>query len=115
MQGDVATAKKHSGIMTASEIKENSIRALIGIIADGIKRNGGKIKLDPVYNGTAQFHSETVDEHIIEVYDYKHSRGDAKRKSSFGIYYRADGCVDAPIEELGFMQLFEISFQCERK
>lgn len=100
--------------MTAREIKENSIRNLITIITNAVKQKGGKIELEAVFNGTGSAHNDSRECWILEVFDYKHSNKNYETKSESGIYYHEDCCLDAPIEELGFYQLFEIAFQCEK-
>lgn len=99
---------------TSREIKEKATQSLIDIISDCVKQNGGKIVLkQKIHNGRAMIHNETFERYIIEVFDYNNSNQDAQYESECGIYYSEKCCYDAPIEELGFYQLFEIAFQCE--
>lgn len=99
---------------TSREIKEKAIQSLIGIISDCVKRNGGKIVLkQKVHNGSSRVHNDTFERYISEVFDYNNSNQDAQYESESGIYYSEEYCYDAPIEELGFYQLFEIAYQCE--
>lgn len=97
---------------TSREIKEKAIQSLIEIISSCVKRSGGKITTC-VKIGEARTHNEVFTRTIRDVFDYKHSNKDALRNSEYDLYYSEDCCHDAPIEELGFYQLFEIAYQCE--
>ena len=99
---------------TSREIKDNAINGLIEIISNYVKRNGGKITTKRIHIGSARTHNDVFERYVNEVFDYKHSNKDALRNSEYDLYYSEDCCHDAPIEELEFMQLFEIAYQCEQ-
>ena len=98
---------------TSREIKDNAINGLIEIIVNSVKKNGGRITLQPTYIGVGRTHNDEFDRYTDCVFDYKHSNKNACDESECGLYYSEDWCYDSPIEELDFNQLFEIAKQCE--